>query len=555
MTHDSDQPTGTSPGNSSTNPLGGKVHESRPRASSRPWFGYTAFVRPCPVCEWLNPEHARFCVSCAASVEEVVPVPASDSRSGLDSMAHRLETERREERRRRPAVSASGEGWIATGAAMIVVASLVNPAPGIAIPVWIVAICIILAGTWQLRADERALKVIGTLVASSTVLALAFVGFRAFQASGASSEPDIPLAASPIVAETTGIASLPSTPISGNVAMQGANAGHDGVMPGPPPATTPSLAWRVDTGGEVHGAPALVDGVIYMVSKSGAVLAVDAATGETIWSREVTGYVTRASPAVVDGIVYVSAGFSFTALDAKTGEQRWSLPVQYIGHASPTVASGLVVVSSQERWIYGIEARSGEVLWRLPTEGIVFGAVGMTDDAAVYATDEGIIYKVHLDTGRMIWRQKVDGSIYASPVISDDRVLVSSQSGQLHALSLETGASLWSSLHGGATAPATNGDVVVVSASDGGIYGLDLATGEQRWLYPSGKSGLTSPAISENLALVGAGASLLAIDIETGEAVWYYLAGDIIESSPVVAGGHVFFGGRDGFLNAVSGTP
>ncbi len=555
MTHDRTPPSGASPGNSSTNPLGGKVHQTKARATGRPWSGYTAFVRPCPSCEWLNPESARFCVSCAASVAEVVPIPANDSRSGLDSMAHRLETERREERRRRPAASASGEGWIATGAIMIAAASLVNPAPGIAIPVWIFAICIILAGTWQLRADERALKVVGTLLASSTVLALAFVGFRAMQATGASSGSDLPLAASPVAAESTVSASLPDAPISGNIAMQGANAHHDSVMTGPPPLTTPNLDWRVDTGGEVHGAPALVDGVLYMVSKSGTVLAVDATTGKTIWSREVTGYVTRASPAVVDGVVYVGAGFSFTALDASTGEERWSLPVQYIGHTSPTISSGLVVVSSQERWIYGIDAEGGTVHWRLPTEGIVFGAVAMTDDAAVYATDEGIIYKVSLETGRMIWRQKVDGSIYASPVISGDRVLVSSQSGQLHALNMDTGSSLWSSLHGGATAPATNGDVVVVSASDGGIYGLDMETGEQRWLYPSGKSGLTAPAISENLALVGAGASLLAIDIETGEAVWYYLAGDRIDSAPIVADGHVFFGSRDGFLNAVSETP
>jgi outer membrane protein assembly factor BamB len=470
-------------------------------------------------------------------------------------MAHRLESERREERRTRPAISASGEGWIATGAALIVIASLVNPAAGIAIPVWIFAICVILAGTWQLRGDAKALRVVGTILASSTVLALAFVGFRAIQATGASPDSNPSVVATPTVRESTVVAGPPDAPLTGNIAMQGATASHDSLMPGPPPSTTPSLAWQLDTGGEVYGAPVLVDGILYVVSKFGTVLAVDATSGETIWTREVTGYVTRASPAVVDGIVYVGGGFTFTALDAKTGDERWSIPVQYIGHTSPTIAEGLVIVSSQERWIYGIEAESGTVRWRLPTEGIVFGAVAMTGNAAVYATDEGIIYSASLDSGRMIWRQKVDGSIYASPVISQGRVLVSSQSGQLHALSLDTGSSLWSSLHGSPTAPATNGDVVVVSASDGGIYGLDMASGEQRWLYPSGKTGLTAPAISENLALVGAGNSLLAIDIETGEAVWYYLAGDRIESSPVIADGHVFFGSRDGFLSAVAETP
>ena len=52
-------------------------------------------------------------------------------------------------------------------------------------------------------------------------------------------------------------------------------------------------------------------------------------------------------------------------------------------------------------------------------------------------------------------------------------------------------------------------------------------------------------------ACSGAGDSLLALDIATGKASWYFLAGDIIESAPTVIDGWVFFGSRDGFLNAV----
>ena len=69
--------------------------------------------------------------------------------------------------------------------------------------------------------------------------------------------------------------------------------------------------------------------------------------------------------------------------------------------------------------------------------------------------------------------------------------------------------------------------------------------------YPTGKPGLTSPAIAGNLALIGSGNTVLALDLETGSAVWYFLARDQIDTSPIVADGYVFFGSRDGFITAV----
>jgi len=519
----------------------------------RQWSGYVAHIRRCPDCDWENDERALFCTSCARDIRTVPTEASSNSRPGVAILQKRLDRERRRQNRMRAEDAPGGGGWIAAGAVLIAIALVVGPDRAIGLLAWAAAVAAAVSGIWQIRRDPHAIRVWGGFLAGSAALLLAFVGFRAIQASDTFSETDSPaLVATPDATPASTGATIGEDRLSGNVTMVGGGPLHDSQMPGPAPAAAPVLAWQLDTGGELYGAPAIANGVLYVTSKAGVLYAVDAATGNEIWTHEVTSYVTRATPAVIDGVVYVGGGFSFSALDATTGEERWSIPMQYGGHASPTVRDGLVLVSSQQGWIFALDAATGENLWRLPTDGIAFGAAAITDDAVIYGTDEGIVSSVDRETGTLDWRVTVAGGVYATPVVFDDMVLVTTKAGELQALDRQSGERLWSANHGSARPPATNGDIVVLAASDGGIYGLDAATGEQRWLYPSGKQALTTPAIAGTLTLVGTGSSLLALDIETGAAAWYYLAGDTIESAPVVADGFVFFGSRDGFLNAVS---
>lgn len=531
-------------------PLGGRVRDSK---RGRRWAGFSAYVRVCPECGWENAEDDRFCVSCAAVVAEVAPQPSSATAPGVEALSRRMTRERRLAGRQRVTDVRGGEGLFASGLVVILATLAVNPDPIIAIPVWLGSVLLILTGIWQLRANPGSLRFTGSVLAVAASLLLGFIGVRAFQAT---QEPVPELPAVVVLATPTATASAASTPvadiIAGEIPMIGGGITHDGVMPGPAPAAAPNLAWQFDTGSEIHGAATLSQGLLYLMSKSGDLMAVDARTGNQVWSTPVTGYVTRVSPALSEGMVFAGGGFGFGAWDAATGDQRWSVALPYVGQASPTVHDGLVIVSSQERWSYGLDSATGEVRWRIPTEGIVFGSAAIVGDRAIYATDEGIVYAVNLESGRVTWRQQVTGSVFAPLVVSSGVVLASTQAGELTALDVETGAHRWTTLHGGATSPATDGDIIVVASASGGIYGLDLATGDQRWLYPTGTQGTTSPAISDGLALVGAGNSLLAIDLETGTAAWYYLAGDQIDTAPIVAGGHVFFGSRDGFLTAIA---
>ena len=74
---------------------------------------------------------------------------------------------------------------------------------------------------------------------------------------------------------------------------------------------------------------------MYVGSYDGTFYALDAATGDTIWTFSSNGPISGA-PTVIDGIVYFSTFNKRTyGLDARTGKPVWSYPD---GKYSPVVA-------------------------------------------------------------------------------------------------------------------------------------------------------------------------------------------------------------------------
>src|SRR5580700_9924033 len=125
--------------------------------------------------------------------------------------------------------------------------------------------------------------------------------------------------------------------------------------------------WSYFTGcyGSICGgsSAAVANGVIYVGSYDGNVYALEAATGNKLWSF-LTGGQVFSSPAVANGVVYIgSEDGKVYALKAATGTKLWSYATRLVVDSSPAVSNGTVYIGSEDGNVYALKAATGSKLW------------------------------------------------------------------------------------------------------------------------------------------------------------------------------------------------
>ena len=141
-----------------------------------------------------------------------------------------------------------------------------------------------------------------------------------------------------------------------------------------------SLAWRVETQGEVWGAPAVSDGTVYVGSQDGNLYAISLDGGISRWPSFKAGGAIVAQPLVADGKVF------FGALDGK---------------------------------VYAVNAESGTSAWREPFDGgNWFWAGVISDGESLYAvTVKGKVVALDPATGAMRWETNLNAMVISTPVL------------------------------------------------------------------------------------------------------------------------------------------
>lgn len=131
---------------------------------------------------------------------------------------------------------------------------------------------------------------------------------------------------------------------------------------------------------DVSGDPVITGNVIYAGNPSGRTVALEAATGERIWTAQ-DGAV---SPVWIDGgsLFLVSDQAQLVRLDLKTGERIWDVGLPYIvpkrrkkrlrdiyTHFGPVLAGGRLWVASNDAQLRGFDPVNGSLLATIPLPG------------------------------------------------------------------------------------------------------------------------------------------------------------------------------------------
>ncbi len=194
------------------------------------------------------------------------------------------------------------------------------------------------------------------------------------------------------------------------------DSAHSGYSTSTGPLTNQTL-WKFKTGNSVeYSSPSVVNGVAYVGSQDRTFYALNANTGEKIWSFT-AGNSIKSIATVVNDVVYVgSLDNNVYALDAKTGNQIWKFKTGNQVYSSPNVVDGVVYIGSNDHYVYALKAEDGSKIWSFQTSNFVWSSPAVVNDV-VYVTSWDYVYALEASTGNKIWSFKPKDSMYSSPAV------------------------------------------------------------------------------------------------------------------------------------------
>lgn len=149
--------------------------------------------------------------------------------------------------------------------------------------------------------------------------------------------------------------------------------------------------WRVDCmSGEVGASAASAGGVVFGASEYAKCIAIDGATGETLW--EASDYLPECSSlAATKDLVFCATSYGMVcAYDTQTGEVKKEHDLTTPFYSSPVVVDGKVYLFSNSGKAYIFSASTFDLITSFETGEKTFATPAFTDGMMVVRTDKSI---------------------------------------------------------------------------------------------------------------------------------------------------------------------
>lgn len=202
--------------------------------------------------------------------------------------------------------------------------------------------------------------------------------------------------------------------------------------------------------------------------------------------------------AAADGKIFVTSGLgAVEALDAQTGQSVWKKRLTTPLHSAPTVSNGRLFAVSDDNELFAINSATGEVLWTY--QGIVESARMLTapspavfEDVVIAPFASGELVALRVQNGVVLWQDALSSSgqltplsslndIASGPVIADGYVVATAQSGVISAFDLRNGQRVWTQPAGSLGYPWVAGDFVYTVTTGGEVACLSKTSGAVVW--------------------------------------------------------------------------
>ena len=301
------------------------------------------------------------------------------------------------------------------------------------------------------------------------------------------------------------------------------------------------VRWTTPTQASVKHNPAVCGDLVFSVTVTGQVAAMNRATGDLAWTYQLGDPSQRwvfSSPLVVDDLVIAGAAPHFVALEATSGRVRWlreDLGARdwISSYVSPSADNENVYVGFFWHYhvAYALDIATGVTRWMIdePNRACSVGSLVLDGDGGLFATcHDATVRAYSTGDGSERWRHELGqdpntrgGARWSAGTlaVANDVCYVPVGDGSIRAISAQTGQPLWrwdsrDALAGiqaytrdgrsVLSSPAIVGQTIVCGASDGRLVALDRQTGELNWSDDLEAPVVSSVAVSGNLIVCGA---------------------------------------------------
>ncbi len=330
------------------------------------------------------------------------------------------------------------------------------------------------------------------------------------------------------------------------------------------------VLWRGDGGegsssaGRLTAPPILHNGRLYVLDTHGKVTAFSAARGGRVWRVSLTppheepeeGY--GGGLAAAGGRIFAATGYgTVVALDAGSGKTLWTRTLGAPIRAAPTASGDQLFVLTSDGRIFALAAADGETQWEqqgLADTAAILNNVSpaVTGNMVVAPYSSGNIVAYDRKRGQPLWAESVARarqlsaaaslSDPARPVIHKDRIFAVGNAGRMVATASKTGERLWSRTLRSTQMPWAAGNMVYAVDVYGQLVAFTRKGGKVRWVTRlPGTHRWSGPVLAGGrLWLVSYKGQIVGVDAKTGQITTKRNLDTKVFIPPIIAGGRMY---------------
>ncbi len=277
---------------------------------------------------------------------------------------------------------------------------------------------------------------------------------------------------------------------------------------------TKNEVWRLDIPQGIESSGTQIRDRLFVGSNNGRMYSINLANGTIVWSFDTKSEVV-AEPLLNEGVVYFLSGSqSVFALDAVSGKQLWTYNRQDTanlmtirGGSRPAISNGLIYVGFSDGAMVSMNAKTGTPQWEITlnrnTRFKDIDASPVIDGDYLYVNSyDDQLYCVSKDKGEIIWKSPLGGS--STPLVFSDKIATTSSYGDFAVLSKKDGSVVWKTktTEGIFIDPGFMKGLLVSGESQGKLVFFDSLTGEVKGSFEPGRGVFSKPTISNDKANV-----------------------------------------------------